>query len=111
MRRLLFVCTANQHRSRTAEDLYRRDPRYEVRSAGTDVDELEPDEQPVTQELVAWADVIFVMEQYHLNVLEERFPGVAEKIVVLEIPDYFYRGDPELTRLLKERVSPHVRHA
>jgi protein-tyrosine-phosphatase len=33
--RILFVCTANVDRSRTAEDLYRADPRYEVLSAGT----------------------------------------------------------------------------
>ena len=32
--RILFVCTANVDRSRTAEDLYRDDTRYEVRSAG-----------------------------------------------------------------------------
>jgi len=32
--RILFVCTANVDRSRTAEDLYRADERYEVRSAG-----------------------------------------------------------------------------
>ena len=31
---VLFVCTANRDRSRTAEDLYRADPRYDVRSAG-----------------------------------------------------------------------------
>src|SRR6185369_8483788 len=31
--RILFVCTANVDRSRTAEDLYRADPRYEVLSA------------------------------------------------------------------------------
>ena len=29
--RVLFVCTANIDRSRTAEDLYAGDPRYEVR--------------------------------------------------------------------------------
>jgi len=31
--RILFVCTANIDRSRTAEDMYREDARYEVRSA------------------------------------------------------------------------------
>ncbi len=80
-----------------------------MRSAGTDVYEQEPEEQPVTEELIAWADVIFVMEQYHLDVLEERFPGTSEKVVVLEIPDCFYRGDPELIRLLQMRLLPHMR--
>jgi len=107
----LFVCTANQHRSRTAEDLYRLDPRYEVRSAGTDVYEQDPSEQPVTGELIAWAELIFVMEQYHKDALEERFPGSSKKVVVLEVPDFYYRGDPELVRLLEMRISSHMRHA
>ncbi len=82
-----------------------------MRSAGTDVYEQEPEEHPVTEELIAWADVIFVMEQYHRDVLEERFPGASEKVVVLDIPDCFYRGDPELIRLLQMRLSSHMRHA
>ena len=94
MRRILFVCTANQCRSRTAEDLYVQDPRYQVISAGTDVCEAEPDERPVTRELVDWAELIVAMEPYHKRVLIERFPGCESKIVVLNIPDRFCRGDP-----------------
>ena len=81
-----------------------------MRSAGTDVYDRDPDEQQVTAELIAWADLICVMEQYHKDVLEERFPGSSEKVIVLEIPDYFYRGDPELVRLLKLRLSSHIKH-
>jgi protein-tyrosine-phosphatase len=33
-KRILFVCTANQRRSKTAEDLYGHDDRYEVKTAG-----------------------------------------------------------------------------
>ena len=107
-KRLLFVCTANQHRSRTAEALFRRTSRYEARSAGTDVSPREPEEQPVTEELLSWADVVFVMEPYHRDVLHERFPGRAPKIVVLDIEDRYLRGDPDLVRTLKKRVSPHL---
>ncbi len=82
-----------------------------MRSAGTDVYEEEPNEQAVTEDLIAWADVVFVMEQYHLDVLEDRFPGTSEKVVVLDIPDRFYRGDPELIRLLQMRLSVHTRRA
>jgi len=105
---LLFVCTANRHRSRTAEDLYRLDPRYEVMSAGTDVDWGDPSERPVTEELVAWADQIFVMAHYHREVLTARFPGCERKITVLDIPDVFLRGDPELIALLHKRLIEHL---
>jgi predicted protein tyrosine phosphatase len=107
-KRLLFVCTANQHRSRTAEDLYRSDPWFEAVSAGTDVYEDDPDERPVTRELVEWADVIFVMEPYHREVLEARFPGCNRKVVVLHIPDRFYRSDPELVELLRRKLPEYV---
>jgi len=33
-RNVLFVCTANQQRRPTAEELYRNDRRFTVRSAG-----------------------------------------------------------------------------
>lgn len=107
-RRVLFVCTANQHRSRTAEDLYRRDPRYDVRSAGTDVSEGELDEQPLTEELLVWADIIFVMEPYHREVIEERYPWVEKKIVVLDIDDIYNRGDALLIMQLRIRLSRHL---
>ena len=106
--RLLFICTANQNRSRTAEDILRRDFRHEVRSAGTDVYDQDPEERPVTSDLVDWADLIFVMEQYHLGVLSERFPGCERKTVVLDIPDIYQRGDPHLSNLLQERLRPHL---
>jgi protein-tyrosine phosphatase len=107
-KRILFVCTANQHRSRTAEDLYRSNPRFEVRSAGTDASEVYPDERPLTEEDTAWADVIFVMERYHARFIEEHFPGAARKVVVLNIPDIYYRGDPRLVQLLRDRLAPYI---
>lgn len=107
-RRILFVCTANQHRSRTAEDLFREDARYEVRSAGTDVSAWEPEERPVTEQLLRWADIVFVMEAYHRQALAERFPGRAREIVVLNIEDRYLRGDPDLVRLLSERLVPYL---
>jgi predicted protein tyrosine phosphatase len=107
-RRILFVCTANVHRSRTAHDLYRGNRRYEVRSAGTDVYNDDPDEEPVTDELLAWADIVFVMEPYHRDAIEERFHARPGKIVVLDIEDRYDRGEPQLIRLLEERLSRYL---
>lgn len=108
MTHLLFVCTANQHRSRTAEDCFRRNPDYEVRSAGTDVLPDDPDEQPLTRALLDWADIVFVMEPYHREAIEERFPGHLKRIVVLDIDDVYYRGEPQLINLLEKRVKEYL---
>ena len=105
--RILFVCTGNIDRSRTAEDLYREDPRYEVRSAGT---------APfatvlVSQELLHWADKIFVMcerEDRHSTLLKTRFPDLRRDLVDLDIEDRWYRGDPELVQRLLTRLAPHL---
>ena len=72
--RILFVCTANVDRSRTAEDLYADDPRYEVRSAGTAPFAT----LPLTRDLLLWADRVFVMNEREdptATLIKMRFPG------------------------------------
>jgi len=105
--RILFVCTANVDRSRTAEDLYRGDPRYEVRSAGVAAYAT----VPVTRELLQWADRVFVMneaEDRHQTILRLRFPDVGRTCVDLDIPDLWTRGDPELVERLVRQLRPHL---
>jgi predicted protein tyrosine phosphatase len=105
--RILFVCTANVDRSRTAEDLFARDPRYEVRSAGTAAFAT----TPVTRELLLWADRIFVMnegEDGHVTNLRLRFPDVKRPMIDLDVSDRWARGDPELVRLILARARPFL---
>jgi predicted protein tyrosine phosphatase len=105
--RILFVCTANLDRSRTAEGLYRDDPRYEVRSAGT----APYATRVVDLDLVNWADRIFVMnERYdrHRSLLLVRFPGLDRPVIDLDVEDRWARGHPDLTRLLLQRLTPHL---
>ena len=94
-------------RSRTAEDLYREDPRYDVLSAG-----LAPfATNPVTRELMQWADRVFVMcerEERHRTMLKLRFPDVDRPVVDLDIEDRWHRGDPELVRRMLKRLGPHL---
>ena len=94
-------------RSRTAEDLYCRDPRYEVLSAGL----ASFAATPVTRELLQWADRVFVMcerEDQHRTLLKLRFPDVDRPVVDLDIEDRWYRGDPELVRRMLKRLVPHL---
>jgi protein-tyrosine phosphatase len=105
--RILFVCTANVDRSRTAEDLYRADPRYEVLSAGTSAFAR----TPVTREILLWADRVFVMserEDGHRTLLRTRFPEVERQVVDLDVADRWRRGDPDLVTRLLQSLVPHL---
>ena len=105
--RILFLCTANVDRSPTAEALYHGDPRYETRSAG-----LAPFARfPVTRDLLGWADRVFVMDERregHRTLLKVRFPDVDCTVIDLDVEDLWRRGHPELVKLLKRRLKPHL---
>jgi predicted protein tyrosine phosphatase len=105
--RILFVCTANIDRSRTAEDLYRDDPRYEVQSAGTAPFAT----IPVTRDLLLWADRVFVMserEDGHHTEIKHRFPKLTATIVDLDVEDRWPRGHPDLVKRLLKKLTPHL---
>jgi predicted protein tyrosine phosphatase len=99
----LFVCSFGRMRSLTAEHVFAtRDDLY-VAAAGVYADA----ENPVTAELLQWADIIFVMEDVHRNKLAEKFADALQgtQIVSLGIPDRYEYMDPQLVRLLKTKVS------
>ena len=62
--KLLFVCTANIDRSPTGEDIYKNQPGFEVKSAGTETGYAAI---PISKVLIEWADVIFCMEPHHVR--------------------------------------------
>ena len=99
-RRVLFVCTANIDRSPTAEGLLKSVGGFEVQSAGVWFNAR----RRVSEELIDWADLIFVMEEYHKEVILALKPNAENKIVVLNIPDIYPRNSPELIRLLKSKT-------
>jgi len=101
--KLLFICSRNQWRSPTAEDLFRDHAEYEARSAGTS----DSARVRVGSRLLEWADHILVMERKHKEILRSRFPDFhpASSIVVLDIPDEYQRDDPELVEVLNVRLS------
>ena len=104
---ILFVCTANIDRSRTAQDLYEGDPRYEVRSAGT----APFAKNPLTRELMEWAQRVFVMcerEDRHHTQIKLRFPATDRPVVDLDVEDRWPRGHPELVRRVLRALRPHL---
>jgi predicted protein tyrosine phosphatase len=104
--RLLFICSRNQWRSRTAEEIFQGLPGIEVRSAGTS-----PQARiRVNEDHLLWADWVFVMEKRHAEILRERFPDAVTGCMVrcLQIEDVYGFMDEELVSLLKTRVCEHV---
>jgi len=89
----------NKWRSRTAEEIFRDLPGYQVKSAGTEAGAR----VRVTEGLIGWADYIFVMEAKHRSYLQSKFPeAISEKTVhCLNIPDDFEFMDPDLIATLR----------
>jgi predicted protein tyrosine phosphatase len=104
--KLLFVCSHNLQRSITAERLYKGCNGYEVRSAGTE----RVARVRVTQEHIEWADMIFVMEPKHLQMLRTKYKAAlaGKRLICLQIPDTYGYMSFELIKVLKERLSVYV---
>lgn len=103
MKNVLFVCSQNRLRSPTAEQVFASHPAINVASAGTNNDA----ENPLTPELVRWANIIFVMEKAHRNKLQKRFKSDLKeaRIICLDIPDEYEFMEEGLVLLLKAKVG------
>ena len=104
--RVLFLCRHNRMRSPTAERIFSKRADLDVRSAGTAADAL----ARVNENMLAWADLIFVMDDRQGVSLRRRFTDhpSLEHLICLDIPDDFMFMQPELVELLQSRVTPHL---
>ena len=94
--KLLFVCNYGVHRSVTAAKMFK--DKHETQSAGIY-------ENQVTQEQMDWADLIVVMEEGRKSDLVKMFPDVSTRIVNLDIPNRFSVDDPELKKIISEKMK------
>jgi predicted protein tyrosine phosphatase len=106
MANVLFVCSRNRLRSPTAEQVFACYPGVEVTSAGMSSDA----DNPLTVELVEWADLIFVMEKAHRRRLQAKHRSAlrSARIVCLDIPDNYAFMDQRLVQLLHAKVPRHL---
>ncbi|TVP43493.1 MAG: phosphotyrosine protein phosphatase [Halomonas sp.] len=104
---LLFICSENRLRSPTAERVFSAYPGIQAIGAGTGANA----KTPVSWALIKWADIVLVMEKSHRDEVAktygERLKG--KRLVCLDIPDRYEFMQPELIKLLKERVPEYVR--
>lgn len=104
--RILFVCTQNRLRSPTAEQIFSQWPGIECASAGVHSSA----DVPLDPELIAWADIIFVMESVHKTKMSTQFKKHLDgkRVVCLGIPDDYGFMEPALVQLLERKVSPFL---
>jgi len=102
VKNLLFICSQNKLRSPTAEAVFAGRPGIDVDSAGLNNDAI----VPLTPEQLAWADIIFVMENVHRAKLNRKYKRHldGQRVIVLGIPDDYAYMDPALVVLLEKKV-------
>jgi len=101
---VLFVCSMNKWRSRTAETLYGKHPLLNVRSAGTSNNAR----HKITLADINWAESIIVMEYKHLERIRAEFRQAVnyKDIHVIEVEDNFEYMDARLVEELKGQIDP-----
>lgn len=105
---VLFVCSANKLRSKTADDHFsatRKD--HTFMSAGTNKRYCMAEGTTFLEEdMLYWADVVLVMEEKHRKVISEYSNGENNhKVKVLGIPDDFRYMQKELIDILEEKTK------
>jgi predicted protein tyrosine phosphatase len=101
---LLFICSKNQWRSPTAELLFKDHPEHKAYSAGTS----DKARTRVNQKMIDRADVVFVMERKHKELLKQRFEMGNKPLIVLDIEDDYQFNDPELVKILQVVLSDYM---
>ncbi len=103
---VLFVCSKNKWRSRTAETIFKGSVIHNIKSAGT----AEGARIKLTEKHLIWADIIFVMENKHRQIITQKFQSklITHKIKVLDIPDEYQYMNEELILSLKTAVTPYL---
>lgn len=102
MKNVLFICTGNTCRSPMAEALLKHKSKFKVKSAGIfasigspasqgTIDALqtvninvEHQSQPVSEQLLDWADVILTMTMQHKQTVAMQYPQVHDKVYTLK---------------------------
>jgi predicted protein tyrosine phosphatase len=101
-----FVCSLCRLRSPTAEQVFANWPGCNTRSAGIS----HGADEPVTPEVLEWAELIFAMERGHHENLVRKFSSNLKdkRIITLNIRDKYDFMDPRLVRILKTKVVKHL---
>lgn len=105
--KILFVCTANVDRSKTAEIHFSKSqPRIEFKSAGTSENYTRVANSTfITQDLINWADIVVCMEEKHAVFIQQNF-NLSSSLYTLALDDVYTFNSPELIKKLESSVLP-----
>ena len=109
-KKVLFVCSANKQRSKTAEDYFSAlYPNISFQSAGTNLKICKKEgTNPITEKALVWADIIIVMENNHSKLIKEFTSNkLVNKIVILSIEDKYNYFQKELIDILILKASKY----
>lgn len=99
---ILVVCGRNKKRSRTAENIFKNDSRFTIRSAGLSASSL----RKISENDLSWANLVFVMETDQRGKVQSQFCYLQlPHIEVLNIPDVYECMDEELIELLLDKIN------
>ena len=107
MKNILFVCSANKQRSKTAEDYFSEIyPKLIFNSAGTNIKLCQKEgTNPISEIDLQNADLIYVMEYKHQKQINSNTENkYSKKIKVLNIPDIYKYYQIELIEILKLKI-------
>ena len=62
----------------------------------------------ISQKMIDRAEVIFVMERKHQQLLKQRFDITGKQLIVLDIEDNYQFNDPELVVILEEALREYL---
>lgn len=103
---ILFVCSANKDRSKTAEDLFSaKYPNHEFESAGTNFKLCQQyGTNELSHQLIEWADLIYAMESKHHKFIRS-YSNKKLKVEVLNVRDIYKYDAKELKDILLEKIN------
>jgi predicted protein tyrosine phosphatase len=104
---VLFVCSANVDRSKTADDFFSEQfDQIRFNSGGTNHKICQQEgTNPLTQEMVDAADMIFVMEKKHQDWIYDNLNAKGKEMIVLNIEDRYTYYSIKLIELLQQKCN------
>lgn len=112
VKNILFVCSANKQRSKTAEDYFSEHyNNINFQSAGTNVKLCKREgTNPLDGMMMQNAELVFVMENKHKTDIRQITENqYSDKIIVLNIPDIYKYNDKELIKILCSKVKDYLK--
>ena len=111
MKNILFVCSANKQRSKTAEDYFKTHfPNFNFKSAGTNPKLCHQYQTTLlNNDLLNWADYIFVMEEKHQQIINDHTASsFNSQIIILGIEDIYQYYQAELIEILTDKMQVYL---